>query len=286
MLESLNIDNFLSDNDEINNNISEEMKISKNKIKTKKYFKKIILFLILVIILLIVIFFLGIKYFINQINDLKSQEIHNISIKSNNKINNNTNNNNKTIIQEKNENQNSQTEIKLEDIYINNNNKNNNNNITEDKTFIQELIDINRKKLEIKDNKGLIYYKVHMQGNGWIEWAKDGDIGGIINYNKRLECLNIFLNIDDLFWINQLKYRVETEHYGWTKWSKNGEKCGTTGEWEPIFNLQIILPEKNKKNIKYSVYSNNKWSKFVGSGELPLDEDNTIKIEAIKIKIE
>ena len=141
-------------------------------------------------------------------------------------------------------------------------------------------------KLNIPLNlENLIFYRVHMEGNGWIDWSFDGEVGGIINKNKRLECINIFINSIDENWVNSLEYRVLTKHYGWTNWGNNGFFIGTTGHSEPLINIQIKLNDKNNKKLYYSVFVNNNWNPWVKSGENATNTTNA-KIEGIKIKFE
>ena len=141
-------------------------------------------------------------------------------------------------------------------------------------------------KLKIPLNlNNLIFYRVHMEGNGWIDWSYDGKIGGIINKNKRLECINIFINSIDENWVESLEYRVLTKNKGWSKWGSNGFNVGTTGISEPLFNIQIKLNDKNNKKLYYKVYVNKTWNEWVKSGENATNSTE-IKIEGIKIKFE
>jgi uncharacterized protein YjdB len=138
-------------------------------------------------------------------------------------------------------------------------------------------------KIPLNLNKK-IFYRVHMEGNGWIDWSFDGEIGGIINYNKRLECICIFLNSIDVNWTESLEYRVKMRKK-WTNWGKNGEFVGTTGRREPLFNIQIRLNDNGGKKLYYQVFVDGKWGNWVKSGELATNTTN-VKIEGIKIKFE
>ena len=156
----------------------------------------------------------------------------------------------------------------------------------ENKKLLLKRLKNDKIKLKIPLNlENLIFYRVHMEGNGWIDWSYDGKIGGIINKNKRLECINIFINSIDENWVDSLEYRVLTKRKGWTKWGANGNNVGTTGISEPLFNIQIKLDDKNNKKLYYKVYVNKTWNEWVKSGENATNTTN-IKIEGIKIKFE
>jgi uncharacterized protein YjdB len=38
-----------------------------------------------------------------------------------------------------------------------------------------------------------IYYRVHVQNFGWLDWAKNGEISGTTGYGYRLEGIQIVL---------------------------------------------------------------------------------------------
>ena len=38
-----------------------------------------------------------------------------------------------------------------------------------------------------------VYYRVHVQTYGWLDWAKNGATTGSMNYSKRIEAIQIVL---------------------------------------------------------------------------------------------
>ena len=38
-----------------------------------------------------------------------------------------------------------------------------------------------------------MYYRVHVQNFGWLDWAKNGEIAGTVNYGYRMEAIKIAL---------------------------------------------------------------------------------------------
>ena len=38
-----------------------------------------------------------------------------------------------------------------------------------------------------------IYYRVHAQNFGWLDWAKNGDPAGTAGYSKRLEGIQVVI---------------------------------------------------------------------------------------------
>ena len=38
-----------------------------------------------------------------------------------------------------------------------------------------------------------VYYRVHAETYGWLDWAKNGEIAGTTGCAKRLECIQVVL---------------------------------------------------------------------------------------------
>lgn len=38
-----------------------------------------------------------------------------------------------------------------------------------------------------------VYYRVHTETYGWLDWAKNGEIAGTTGCAKRLECIQVVL---------------------------------------------------------------------------------------------
>ncbi|MBQ6510590.1 hypothetical protein IJI94_01320, partial [Candidatus Saccharibacteria bacterium] len=92
-------------------------------------------------------------------------------------------------------------------------------------------------------NKYNLYYRVHVQGIGWMDWAKNGETAGTTGQSRRVEAIEIKLS-DDLANKYNLYYRVHVQGIGWMDWAKNGETAGTTGQSRRVEAIEIQLIEK------------------------------------------
>ena len=85
-----------------------------------------------------------------------------------------------------------------------------------------------------------IYYRVHVEDYGWMDWKKNDEVAGTTGESRRIEAIQIKIIKKDL----GPKYIGHVEDYGWMDWKKNGEMAGTTGESRRIEAIEIKLSEK------------------------------------------
>ena len=90
---------------------------------------------------------------------------------------------------------------------------------------------------------GSIRYRVHVEGIGWMDWVKNGELAGTTGQAKRVEAIRIELS-DGLNAEYDVEYRVHVQDIGWMNWVKNGELAGTTGQAKRVESLQIRLTKK------------------------------------------
>ena len=69
-----------------------------------------------------------------------------------------------------------------------------------------------------------IYYRVHAQDYGWLDWAKNGEEAGTSGLSKRLEAIEIILiqkggqapgKTDKPYIMKTISYQTHIQDYGW-----------------------------------------------------------------------
>ena len=104
----------------------------------------------------------------------------------------------------------------------------------------KETIDVQSEKIENSieetavSNIPNVKYQIHGAGYGWQDWKSNGELGGTINQDKRVEGIKIELeNVpDDIKDSLNILYQVHGAGYGWQEWKSNGELGGTTRNFQ------------------------------------------------------
>ncbi|MBU5359757.1 MucBP domain-containing protein [Enterococcus raffinosus] len=96
-----------------------------------------------------------------------------------------------------------------------------------------------------------VYYRVHAQGFGWLDWAKNGESAGTEGLAYRLESLQIRLikkGSNELVsspkaFVKRpiLSYRSHVESIGWQNYVKDGQKTGTNGQKKRLEAIQVRI---------------------------------------------
>lgn len=102
--------------------------------------------------------------------------------------------------------------------------------------------------------EGSIEYQTYCQSYGWLNWVKNGDIGGTTGQSKRMEAIRIRLTgaLEEKY---DVYYKVHCSRWGDLGWASNGQVAGTTGTWRSIESIQIWLVDKNDPNKPTSTNS-------------------------------
>ena len=86
-------------------------------------------------------------------------------------------------------------------------------------------------------------YQSNIEGYGWQNWVKDGQISGTTGESKRLEALRIRLT-GELANTYDIYYRVHVSDVGWMGWTSNDKPAGTTAGGLGVEAIEIKLVEK------------------------------------------
>ena len=144
-----------------------------------------------------------------------------------------------------------------------------------------------------------IYYRVHTQTYGWLDWAKNGEGAGTQGKAKRLEAIQIVLvkkngvapgstQRPSVGMENHVSYTTHVQSYGWQGWQQNDQISGTTGQAKRLEAIQIELTgdAANKYDVYYRVHCQSYgWLGWAKNGDLAGSSGMAKRLEAIEIKV-
>ncbi len=165
---------------------------------------------------------------------------------------------------------------------------------TSGKSLRLEAINIYLDNLPVS---GGIEYSTHIQNIGWQDFKKNKEMSGTSGRSLRLEAIKIRLT-GEIANQYDVYYRVHCQDIGWMGWAKNGESAGTAGFSYRLEAIEIKVVAKNgaapgstsnkfKQNIRYQTHVQNYgWQGYVNSGVVSGTIGQSLRLEAIRIKIE
>ena len=143
-----------------------------------------------------------------------------------------------------------------------------------------------------------IYYRVHAQTYGWLDWAKNGDPAGTEGLSKRLEAIEIvlvekgekapgnticpFLGGD-----TKISYQTHVQRQGWQLKKYDGLVSGTSGESLRLEAIRIQLEDSGiKGGVRYKTHVQTYgWQDWAYNGQLSGTEGQFKRLEAIRIEL-
>ena len=142
-----------------------------------------------------------------------------------------------------------------------------------------------------------VYYRVHAQSYGWLDWAKNGEKAGTAGYSYRLEGIEIKLvkkgeeapgKTNRTFIEPLVTYSSHVQEIGWQNSVKDGEMSGTSGRSLRIEAMKIKLNStKYAGSIVYQTnIQNTGWQEPVRDGQLSGTSGKSLRLEAIRIHLE
>ena len=149
---------------------------------------------------------------------------------------------------------------------------------------------------ELKDNFD-IYYRVHVQGYGWLGWAKNGEIAGTTELDLRIEAMEFKLvkkgtgeetgnsyKIKDA----RLRYQSHIRKIGNQEEKNEGEIAGTTGQGLRMEGIKIVADTNLSGSVLYQTYiEHDGWeNSWKSNGNLSGTEGQSKAIQLIRIKLD
>lgn len=141
-----------------------------------------------------------------------------------------------------------------------------------------------------------IYYQVHAQNFGWLDWAKNGASAGTASYGYRLEAIKIQLvqkggaapgKTETPFKKSLIAYQTHIQNIGWKNWSNDGVMSGTSGRGLRLEAIKISLPNQAYPgNVEYRTHIQNVgWQEFKSNGAISGTSGWGLRLEAIEIRL-
>ena len=141
-----------------------------------------------------------------------------------------------------------------------------------------------------------IYYRVHSQTYGWLDWAVNGECAGTSGYGKRLEAVQIKLvlkggtapgSTENPYVQSLVKYKTHVQTYGWQSWMSDGETAGTSGEAKRLeaVRIELVIPEAIGA-IEYRTHVQSYgWQEWQQDGGIAGTSGESKRLEAIQIRL-
>ncbi|WP_444294037.1 N-acetylmuramoyl-L-alanine amidase, partial [Holdemanella porci] len=128
-----------------------------------------------------------------------------------------------------------------------------------------------------------VTYQSYIQGDGWQEWKRDGELSGTQGQSKQLEALKIELSsiID-----GGIVYKAHVQNDGWQLFVGDGVQSGTIGQNKRLEAIQIQLT--GNAMLQYDIYyrvhvQNLGWLGWAKNGERAGTEGYKYRVEGVEI---
>ena len=128
-----------------------------------------------------------------------------------------------------------------------------------------------------------VTYQSYIQGDGWQEWKRDGELSGTQGQSKQLEALKIELSsiID-----GGIVYKAHVQNDGWQLFVGDGAQSGTIDQNKRLEAIQIQLT--GNAMMQYDIYyrvhvQNLGWLGWAKNGERAGTEGYKYRVEGVEI---
>ena len=124
-------------------------------------------------------------------------------------------------------------------------------------------------------------YQANVEGSGWKEPVKNGEVAGTVMQAKRLEALIINF-------AGGIKYSAHIQNFGWQDWVYAGGVAGTVGQNLRMEAIRIQLTGRAEKyfDVYYRAHVQNVgWLGWAKNGEPAGSAGASLRMEAIQIQL-
>lgn len=127
-----------------------------------------------------------------------------------------------------------------------------------------------------------VEFSAHVQGKGWLDYVKDGNIAGTVGEELQMEAIKIHLkNASGKIW-----YKVYVQDAGWQDWVSNDKVAGTEGKSKRIeaIKIQITGDIYDTYDVFYRAHVGNiGWLGWTKNGGIAGTMDVGTRMEAVQI---
>ena len=135
-------------------------------------------------------------------------------------------------------------------------------------------------------NRYDVYYRVHVQDIGWMDWVENGAVAGTTGRSLKIEAIQIKI-LEKPSYVS-VEYSAHVQDIGWMDWVENGAVAGTTGRSKRVEAIQIKLKDglENRYDVYYRVHVQDiGWMDWVENGAVAGTTGRSKRVEAIQIKL-
>ncbi len=141
-----------------------------------------------------------------------------------------------------------------------------------------------------------IYYRVHVEDYGWLDWAKNGGIAGTTGLAKQLEAIEIKLvkrggeapgNTERPHIQRYISYSTHIQDIGWQAKKYDGAMSGTVGRAKQLEAIKIALENQLfTGSVQYRTYIQGiGWQNWQSDGVTVGTTGQSMPLEAMQIKL-
>ena len=126
-----------------------------------------------------------------------------------------------------------------------------------------------------------INFQAYVEGLGWLEPVRDGEVVGTTGQARRMEALIINFR-------GGIKYRAHVQNIGWQGWVSGGSTAGTVDQGLRMEAIMIQLVGRTEKyfDVYYRAHVQNAgWLGWAKNGEPAGTAGGDLRLEALQIKL-
>ena len=131
-----------------------------------------------------------------------------------------------------------------------------------------------------------VWYRTHVQRQGWQSWRRNGQTAGTSGQSLRLE--GLYMKLSNAPVKGSIQYRTHVQSIGWQGWRSAGKLAGTTGQSKRLEAMQVRLTGDMAKryDVYYRVHAQHfGWLGWARNGQSAGTAGYSYRLEAMQVKL-
>ena len=131
-----------------------------------------------------------------------------------------------------------------------------------------------------------VWYRTHVQRQGWQSWRRNGQTAGTSGQSLRLE--GLYMKLSNAPVKGSIQYRTHVQSIGWQGWRSAGKLAGTTGQSKRLEAMQVRLTGDMAKryDVYYRVHAQHfGWMGWAKNGQSAGTAGYSYRLEAMQVKL-
>ena len=131
-----------------------------------------------------------------------------------------------------------------------------------------------------------VWYRTHVQRQGWQSWRRNGQTAGTSGQSLRLE--GLYMKLSNAPVKGSIQYRTHVQSIGWQGWRSAGKLAGTTGQSKRLEAMQVRLTGDMAKryDVYYRVHAQHfGWLGWAKNGQSAGTAGYSYRLEAMQVKL-